>query len=93
MSKTKIMRTYVDAILIMMQRNPMPSTGSYDTVKLTPSSMDDPSAHFIEYRSYLLSMSVIFTLKDILGMSIFVLDDNKGCKNVAMDVVDVAIFL
>ena len=44
MSKTKIMRPSVDAISMIMQRERMPSTGYYDTVKSTPSSMDDPSA-------------------------------------------------
>ena len=68
----------------------MPDTGTYDIVKSTPSRMDDPSAHILEYRSYQLSISVVFTLKDILGMSIFVFGGNKELKNGALNVVDVA---
>ena len=58
MSKTKIMRPSVDAIAVITRREMMPSTGEYDKVKSTPSSMDDPSAHVREYKSYWLSMSV-----------------------------------
>ena len=47
-------------------------TGAQDTVESTPSSMYDPYAHVLEQISYWLSMSVFFTLKDILGLSIFV---------------------
>ena len=54
----------------------MPATGAYDTVKSTPSRMDYPYAHVLEYISYWLSISVVFTLKDILGLSIFVFGDN-----------------
>ena len=54
--------------------------------------MYDIYAHIIEYKSYLLSMSVVFTLKDILGLSIFVSGGNKECKNGAMNVVGFAIF-
>ena len=54
---------------IMTQRDLMTEIGVYETVKSTPSSMDDPSAHFLEYISYLLSISVDFTLKDILERS------------------------
>ena len=54
MSKTKIMRPSADVITVIMQREQMPATGLYDTVKSTPSSMDDPYAHVIEYKSYLL---------------------------------------
>ena len=56
----------------MMQRDLIPETGAYDTVKFNPSRMDDPYAHVLEYRSYLLSMPVFFTLEYILGRSIFV---------------------
>ena len=61
-------------------------------MKSTPSSMDDPSTHFLEYRPYWLSMSVVFTLKDILGLSIFVFGGIKGRKKFPMKVVDAAIF-
>ena len=36
-------------------------------------------------------MSVVFTLKDIPGLSIFVYGGNEECKNGAMDVVNFAI--
>ena len=70
----------------------MPSTGAYNTLKSTPSSMDYPYANVIEYRSYWLSMSFIFTLKDIMGLSIFVFGGNKERKNGALNVVDVEMF-
>ena len=70
----------------------MPATGAYDTVKSTPSRIDDISAQFIEYISYWLSMSVFFTVKDIMVLSIFVFGVNKGSKNGALNVVNVAIF-
>ena len=38
-------------------------------------------------------MSVVFTLKDILGLSIFMFSGNKERKNGALNVVDVGIFL
>ena len=56
MSKTKIMRPSIDAIAVIIQRERMPAKGAYDTVKSTPSIVDDPYEHVIEYRSYLLSM-------------------------------------
>ena len=37
-------------------------------------------------------MSVVFTLKDILGPSIFVFGGNNERKNGALNVVDVSIF-
>ena len=37
-------------------------------------------------------MSFIFTLKDIMGLSIFVFDGNKERKNGALNVVDVEMF-
>ena len=37
-------------------------------------------------------MSVVFTLKDIMGVSIFVSGSSKERKNGALKVVDVAIF-
>ena len=86
------MRPSEDAIAMIMRRGLMPATGAYDKVKSAPSSMDDPSAHFIEYKLYWLSMSVVFTLKYILGLSIFVFGGNKERKNGALNVVDVAIF-
>ena len=41
---------------------------------------------------YWFSMSVLFTLNDILYLSIFVFGGNKERKNGALDVVDDAIF-
>ena len=37
-------------------------------------------------------MSVVFTLKDILGRNIFVSDGSEKCRNGALDVVDFSIF-
>ena len=37
-------------------------------------------------------MSFVFTLKDILVLSIFVFGDNKDYKNGALNVVDISIF-
>ena len=71
-SKKKIIRPSADTISMMMQMEHMPDTGAYDTVNSTPSIMDDLSAHVLEYISYWLSMSVVFTLIDILVFSIFV---------------------
>ena len=53
--------------------------------------MNDTSAHVLDYISYLLSISVVFALKDILGLSIFLFGGNKERKNGALNVVDVAI--
>ena len=77
MYKTKIIRPSRDSIAMIIQRCWIPATGAYDALKSTPSSMDYSYAHFLEYRSYLLSMSVVFTLKYILGPSIFVSGGNK----------------
>ena len=69
----------------------MTSTGAYDTVNSTPPNMDDPSAHVFEQISYWLSMSVVFILKDIMGLIIFVSGGSKERKNGALKVVYVAI--
>ena len=61
-------------------------------MKPTTSSIDDPYAHILEYRLYWLSMSVVFTLKYILGLSIFVYGGSKERKNGALKVADVEIF-
>ena len=50
------MRPSTDEIYMIILRERIPATGVYDTVKSTPSSMYDPSAHVIEYISYWLSM-------------------------------------
>ena len=51
-SYTKIMRSSVEAVAMIIQRERMTATGSYDTVNSTPSSMDDPYAHVLDYISY-----------------------------------------
>ena len=89
----KKMRPSADEIDVIMRRERISATCEYDIVKSTPSIMDDLSAHIREHVSYLLSMSVVFTLKYILSISIFVFGGNKERKNVALNVVDPAIFL
>ena len=54
MSKTKIIRSYEDAISLIIRRERMPYTGAYDTVRSTTSIMNDPSEHVLEYISYWL---------------------------------------
>ena len=54
--------------------------------------MDDTSSHVIEYRLYVFSMSFVFTLRGIMGLSIFVFGGNTERKKGALNVVDVAIF-
>ena len=53
-SNTNIMRTSEDSIDIIMQRKQMKAADAYDKVKSTPSRMDDPYAHVLEYISYWL---------------------------------------
>ena len=79
-------------MLMMIQIYLMPETGVYETAKPTPSSMDDPSAHVLEYRSYWFSMSVVFTLKYILVWSIFVYSGSEKYINSALNMVDFYIF-
>ena len=69
----------------------MPSTGAYDIVKSTPSRMGDPYAHVLDYISYWLSISFVFTLKYIMGLIIFVPGSSKDHKNSALNVVGVSI--
>ena len=57
---------------MMMQRYIIPATNVYETVKSKTSSMDYPYAHVLEYSSYGLSISVLLTLKYILGWSILI---------------------
>ena len=54
--------------------------------------MDNPFSHVLEYRSYWLSISVVFTLKYILGRIIFVSGGSKDRKKDALKVGDVTIF-
>ena len=44
-SKTKTINPSADAIIMVIQREWIPDTGVYDTVKSTPSIMDDTFAH------------------------------------------------
>ena len=67
MSNIKIFYSSLDIKAMMMRRGRIPETGAYDTVKSTPSSMNDTSAQFLEYISYCLSMTVFLTLEDIIG--------------------------
>ena len=54
--------------------------------------MDNPSVHVPEYSLYLFSILVVFTIKDILGRSIFVSDGNEELINGALNAVNSAIF-
>ena len=74
-----------------MQRESMLVSSVYDTVKSNPSSMHDPSQHVMEYISKWFSMSVVFTLKDILGKSIFVYVVSEERRNNALNAVDILI--
>ena len=82
MPNIKIIWPSADAIVMMMWMELMPDTGEYEKVKSTTSRTDDTSAHVLEYISYWFSMPTIFTLKYILGLSIFVSGGNKECKMV-----------
>ena len=48
------MRPSAEGISIIIQRDRVKSTGSYDTVNSNPSSVDDPYARALEYISYWL---------------------------------------
>ena len=63
MSKTKIINPDENEFVMMMRREWITSTGAYETVSSTNSSMDDQSANVMEYRSYLFSTSVVFILR------------------------------
>ena len=75
----------------MIQRDIMPETSEYETVNSTPSSMDDPSVNFLKYGSYLFSISIVLTLKEIIGRSFFSGSRNEY-RNCALNVVDLDIF-
>ena len=49
MFKTKTIRPSTDSIDTILQRERMPSTGVYDTIKSTTSNVDDPSEYVLEY--------------------------------------------
>ena len=67
-------------------------TGAHETVKSTLSIMDNIFAQVIEYISYWLSISVVLTLKEILGCNMFVSGCNKERLNGALKVMDSVIF-
>ena len=50
MSKTKIIKPSEDAIAMVMWMEKLSSTGAYETVNSTTSSMDYASKHVMEYR-------------------------------------------
>ena len=52
MSKTKIINTSTYEIEMMIRREKITATVAYETVKSTPSGMDDTYVHVLEYRSY-----------------------------------------
>ena len=52
-------------------------TDAYDTVNLTSSRMDNSYVNVLEYISYLLSFSVVYSIKDILGPNIFLFGGNE----------------
>ena len=52
MSKIKMIRPSADAIVVMIRRELMKNTGTYDTVNSNTSRMDDTSEHVPEYKSY-----------------------------------------
>ena len=92
MSNTKLIRTSVYAIAMRIQRERIPATIAYDKAESTSSRTDDLSAHVIEYKSYWLSISVEFTLKDILCLSVIMFCGRKDYKNGALNVVDIDTF-
>ena len=88
MSKIQIVRPSVDVIVMVIRMERMPVTGEYDTVKSTPSSTYYLSTNVLEYRSYFLSLSVVFTLKYTPILIVFVSGGNEEReKNGALNVV------
>ena len=53
------MRTSTDATAMIMQSYLIPAKGSYDTVKSTTSSIDDPYINVLEYISYRFQCQLI----------------------------------
>ena len=70
-SKAKYIKPSAYALSVMIERDLIPSTGSYGTVKSNNSITDDPYEHVIGYRSYRLLIYVVLNLNEILGQSIF----------------------
>ena len=91
MSKTKRIDISAEAMEMAVQIDLIPETGVYDTVKSIPLSMNDPSAHVMEYMSYLLWISGVLTLKILLGRIIFVSGDIKERRNGTLNVADLVI--
>ena len=81
-----------DAIVMMMHRERMPSTGAYDTAKSNTSSMDDPYTHVLYYRSYwFFNISCCYP-KIYPGYEYFLSGGNKESRNGALNVVSFHIF-
>ena len=55
---------------MMTQSDFMLSTGALEMLKSITSRMDYPSTHVLKYRSYLLSISVVLIINEILRHSI-----------------------
>ena len=91
MYKTIIIQPYPDATTMMMQSEIIPETGTYEILNSTPSRMDDTSAKVLGYRSYLLSMYVVFILKDIIEWSISFSGGGEYIRNGSLNVVDFSI--
>ena len=56
---------------MLILRYLMSTTGAYETVKSTPSIMDETSAQVLEYIPYQLSISIVLTLNEIRRRNIF----------------------
>ena len=82
----KMIMPSADAIVIIVLRYFIVFTYLYDTLKSTPSSMDDPYEQFLECRSYWLSIYMVLTLNYILRRN-FLSGGNEERLNVALKVV------
>ena len=74
---TKKINPSEDAMATRMKRELMPEPDAYEAVNPTNSSIYDAFVHVMEYISYLLPMSVVFTLKYIIGSIIVVFGGNE----------------
>ena len=91
MYNIKMILCYADAILVMILRDLLPATGAYENVKSSTSIINNPHALVLEYILQSLSISVVFTLKQIMGRNIFVSDNNKERLYEATKVVNFSI--
>ena len=67
MSNIKMIIYSADAIEIMILRDLMLATGVYLAVNSNTSIMDDTSDQVLQYISYRLSLSIVFTVREVLG--------------------------